>query len=143
MLKFIIKRLGGMVLTMLVVSILLCLALEYTPGNVATLVLGPYSSEEQRQIWLEAHGYMEPLFVRYFTWLSNFVSGDLGQSIRFKVPVAEILWPRLANTAILGGLTFAVMIPLSMVLGILAGMREGSRLARTISVISIIPTSIP
>jgi peptide/nickel transport system permease protein len=81
--------------------------------------------------------------VRYFTWLSNFVSGDLGQSIRFKVPVAEILWPRLANTAILGGLTFAVMIPLSMVLGILAGMREGSRLDRTISVISIITTSIP
>jgi len=143
MTKFIAKRLGGMLLTMLVVSMLLFIALEFTPGNVATLVLGPYSSDEQRQIWLEAHGYMEPLWVRYFAWLGNFLTGDLGQSIRFKVPVSEVLWPRLANTAILGGLTFAVMIPLSMVLGILAGMREGSKLDRTISVISIITTSIP
>ncbi len=143
MLIFILKRLGAMVVTMIVVSILLFLALEFTPGNVATMVLGPYSSEEQRQIWLEANGYFEPLYVRYFSWLGNFVTGDLGQSVRFKVPVADVLWPRLANTAILGGLTFAIMIPLSMVLGILAGMREGSKLDRTISVTSIITTSIP
>ena len=51
--------------------------------------------------------------------------------------------PRLWNTAILGFWTFAVMIPLSLVLGILAGMREGSKLDRTISVTSVTTTSIP
>jgi len=132
-----------MALTMLVVSILLFLLLEYTPGNVATKVLGPYSSDEQRQLWLEAHGYMEPLWFRYLSWLGNFVTGDFGESIRFKVPVADVLWPRLWNTAILGFWTFAVMIPLSLVLGVLAGMREGSALDRTISVGSIVTTSIP
>jgi len=143
MVLFIFRRLGAMVLTMLVVSVLLFLLLELTPGNVATKVLGPYSSEEQRTLWLEAHGYFEPLWVRYATWLGKFVTGDFGESIRFKVPVSEVLWPRLWNTAILGFWTFAMMIPLSLVLGVLAGMREGSKLDRTISVTSIVTTSIP
>ena len=132
-----------MVLTMIIVSLLLFLLLEISPGNVATKVLGPYSNEEQRNIWLEANGYFEPLYVRYFSWLWNFASGDFGDSIRFKVPVADVLWPRLWNTAILGFATFLVMIPLSLSLGILAGMREGSALDRTISVTSIVTTSVP
>lgn len=53
MIIFFLRRLGTMVLAMLVVSILLFLLLELTPGNVATKVLGPYSSEEQRTLWLE------------------------------------------------------------------------------------------
>lgn len=143
MLIFLAKRLGYMVVTMVVVSVLLFLLLEISPGSVATKVLGPYSSEEQRNLWLEAHGYFEPLWYRYFAWLGNFVTGDFGQSVRFKVPVADILWPRLWNTAILGFWTFAVLIPLSLVLGILAGMREGSKLDRAISVTSIATTSVP
>ncbi len=143
MVLFILRRLGAMMLTMLVVSILLFLLLELTPGNVATKVLGPYSSEEQRTLWLEAHGYFEPVWARYASWLGNFVTGDFGESIRFKVPVSEVLWPRLWNTAILGFWTFAMMIPLSLILGVLAGMREGSRLDRTISVTSIVTTSVP
>lgn len=140
---FILKRLGTMALTMLVVSLMLFLLLEFTPGNVATKVLGPYSSEEQRTLWLEAHGYFQPLWARYLSWLGDFTSGDFGESIRFKVPVAEVLWPRLWNTVVLGFWVFMVMIPLSLLLGVLAGMREGSKLDRTISVTSIITTSIP
>jgi peptide/nickel transport system permease protein len=71
------------------------------------------------------------------------VTGDLGQSIRFKTPVADVLWPRLVNTAILGGVAMAIIVPLSLFLGVLAGMREGSALDRTISVSSIITTSVP
>jgi|TARA_B100000315_G_scaffold23661_1_gene20501 peptide/nickel transport system permease protein len=143
MLIFVGKRIGFMILTMVVVSILLFLLLELTPGNVATKVLGPYSSEEQRNLWLEAHGYFEPFYIRYFDWLGNFASGNFGDSVRFKVPVSEVLWPRLANTAILGIATFAVMIPLSLILGVLAGMREGSKTDRSISIVSIVTTSIP
>ncbi|MDX1486801.1 MAG: ABC transporter permease [Acidiferrobacterales bacterium] len=143
MFVFMMKRLGFMVLTMIVVSVLLFLLLEISPGNVATKVLGPYTSEEQRNLWLEQHGYFEPIYVRYASWLGNFVTGDFGESIRFKVPVSEVLWPRLGNTAVLGIAVFAVMIPLSLILGILAGMREGSKLDRTISVTSIITTSVP
>ena len=65
MVVLIFKRIGFMILTMLVVSILLFLLLEISPGNVATKVLGPYTSEEQRNLWLEQNGYFDPLYVRY------------------------------------------------------------------------------
>ena len=143
MLLFIMRRLGTMALTMIVVSILLFLLLELNPGNVATKVLGPYSSDEQRQIWLENNGYFDPLYVRYARWLGDFVVGDFGDSVRFKQPVSNIMWDRLGNTGILGLATMLVVIPLSLSLGVLAGMKEGSKLDRTISVTSILTTSIP
>lgn len=143
MLTFILRRLAFTALTMLAVSILVFLLLELNPGSVAIKVLGPYTTEEQRQLWLEANGYTRPLWERYLGWLGNMVTGDFGQSIRFKVPVGEVLWPRLWNTAILAFWTFAALIPLSLTMGVLAGMREGSPLDRSISILSIITTSIP
>ncbi|MGF1609110.1 MAG: ABC transporter permease [Kiloniellales bacterium] len=143
MLIFIVRRAGTMVLTMVVVSILLFLLLELNVHSVAIKVLGPYSLPEQRTLWLEQNGYFDPLVVRYFRWLGDFVVGDFGQSVRFKSPVADVLWPRLANTGILAAATLGVVIPVALALGVLAGMREGSGLDRTISVSSIITTSIP
>jgi len=143
MLIFTVKRLGLMILTMIVVSILVFLLLEVNVDGVAVKVLGPYTSDEQRHLWLEQNGYLEPLWFRYLDWLGRFVVGDFGESIRFKVPVGDVLWPRLVNTAILGGFTYLFMIPIGLALGILAGMREGSWMDRTISVGSIITTSVP
>lgn len=143
MMVFIVRRLGTMVLTMVVVSILLFLLLEINVAGVAIKVLGPYSLPESRELWLVAHGYRDPFYLRYIHWLGNFIVGDFGESIRFKVPVGEILWPRLANTGILGLAAMGVVIPLSLGLGVLAGMREGSKLDRTISVTSIVTTSVP
>lgn len=143
MLLFITKRFGLMLLTMLIVSLLLFVLLELQPGSVATKVLGPYSSEEQRTLWLEANGYLDPLWTRYLSWLGGMLTGDFGESIRFKTPVADVLWPRLWNTAILAFWTFAILVPLSLTLGVLAGMREGSALDRAISITSIITTSVP
>ena len=137
------RRLGTMLLTMLAVSLLVFVALELSPGSVATKVLGPYSSPEQRRLWLETHGYTQPFVVRYGTWLRQAVTGDFGESVRFKVPVWPLLWQRLCNSVLLGLTTFMVMIPLALTLGVLAGMREGAWYDRLISVASIVTTSVP
>lgn len=128
---------------MFAVSIILFLLLEINIESVAIKVLGPYSLEAQRLIWLENNGYNEPLVIRYFIWLGNFLTGDFGTSTIYKIPVSEILWPRLWNTTILAFWVFVFLIPVSLVLGILSGMREGSKLDRSISVISILTTSVP
>jgi len=132
-----------MALVMLVVSVVLFLLLEIDVENVARKVLGPFASEAGRTAWLERNGFFDPLYVRYFRWLGGFVTGDFGQSIMNKVPVAELLWPRLANTALLGFLTMAIVVPLSLTLGVLAGMREGSRTDRVITIASVVTTSVP
>ncbi len=132
-----------MVLTMLVVSLLLFLLLEINVEGVAVKVLGPYTSDEQRELWLESNGYFDPLPLRYARWVGNAVVGDFGESVRFKVPVSEILPGRIWNTAILGfwALLFASII--GLFLGVIAGMREGSGLDRGVSVGSIVTTSVP
>lgn len=143
MLVFLLRRLGYMLLTMLALSLLVFLLYQANPGNVATKVLGPYSSEEQRDIWLEKNGFKDPLYVQYTRWLGKFATGDMGDSVRFRQPVSNLMWPRLWNTAILAACVFAVMVPLSLLLGVLAGMREGSLQDRSISVLCIGTTSVP
>ena len=143
MLVFIAKRFGQMLIVMAVVSALLFVALEFNVEDVATKVLGQYSTQEQRDLWLEENGYRDPLHVRYFRWLGNFVTGDLGESVRFKQPINDFMWGRLWNTAVLAFWAMAFIIPIALVLGVLSGMREGSYLDRTISVASIATTSVP
>ena len=137
------KRLLMMLLTMFAVSLILFLLLEIDVDTIAIKVLGQFSTEEQRQIWLERNGYYEPVYKRYIIWLGNFITGDFGTSTIYKIPVAEVLWPRLWNTTILAFWVFVFLVPVSLVLGILSGMREGSKLDRTISVVSILTTSVP
>jgi len=143
MLLFIARRLISMLLIMIVISLILFIVFEGDKLNVAGKVLGPYSSTDQRELWVEQNGYDRPLMTRYFEWAGNILQGDFGQSIQFKQPVSNLLWERLGNTAVLAGLVFLFMIPLSLLLGVLAGMREGSVLDRSISIYSVITTSIP
>ena len=143
MLQLLARRLGVMVLIMLVVALLLFLINEGDPRLVARSVLGPYAQDTQLDSWILQNGYDRPMYIRYFEWLGRMMTGDLGMSVIYKRPVADIFWDRLGNTGILAGITFIVMVLLALVLGVLAGMAEGSRRDRIISVISIGTTSIP
>ncbi|MFZ1428691.1 MAG: ABC transporter permease [Geminicoccaceae bacterium] len=137
------RRLASMLLIMAVVSFMLFSIFETDKLGVAGKVLGPYSSTEQRELWLEEKGYNRPFLLRYVEWVGNALRGDFGDSIRFKTPVNTLLWDRLGSTGILALCVFGIMIPLSLVLGVLGGMREGSALDRSISFVSILTTSVP
>ncbi len=137
------KRLIQMALIMLTVSILLFLSFEADKFNLAGKVLGQYSSLDQRLRWLENNGYNAPFVERYFTWIFNAMRGDFGESIQFATPVSKLLREHLANTAILAALVFSITVSISLVLGVLSGIAEGSLRDRTITVISVITTSIP
>lgn len=128
---------------MLAASLLLFLLFELMPGDVAVAELGPYSTPEQRDLWMVANGYDQPAMLRYFAWFGHFAIGQWGESRIFLAPVARIVGTRLENTAILGFWFFAVLIPLSLGMGVLAGMREGSWLDRAVSAICILTTSVP
>ena len=143
LIRLIFRRFILMILTMLVVSLLTYLLLEINGDSVVVKVLGPYSTDEQRALWLEANGYNRPVWERYLSWLGNMVTGDFGQSLKYRAPVGDVLWPRLANTGILATVVFVIMVPLSIIAGVLAGMHEGGLLDRFISFFSILTTSIP
>ena len=141
--QLIMRRIGMMILIMLVVALLLFVMNEGNPRLIARSVLGPYAQNQQLDAWITQNGYDRPMMVRYFEWIGRVLSGDLGDSIIYKRPVNEIFWDRLGNTGILAGVTFVVMVVIALTLGVLAGMKEGSTQDRVISVFSITTTSIP
>jgi len=143
MAKFLLKHLLFLCITLVVVSLLVFVLTEFTPGDVARKVLGAYASDEQVALLTTEMGLDRPVLVRYVEYVGKLLTGDLGYSTRFKVPVSAIVFDRMANTGILAGVAFAVIVPLSMLLGIAAGMRESSWLDRLILMFSTVTASIP
>jgi peptide/nickel transport system permease protein len=167
MLMFLGKRFAAMLLTMAAASFLVFAVCEFTPGSVARKSLGPFATQQQVELLTKRLKADDPLLVRYGRWAGvllglipdplqdpatglNFKDprgaqyfGNFGYSTLNKLPVNDIIWPRLGNTAILAGLAFLLIVPLSIVFGILAGLKEGSALDRSLSVVGITFTSIP
>ncbi|MGH7069286.1 MAG: ABC transporter permease, partial [Acetobacteraceae bacterium] len=164
---FLLRRSGTLLLTLIAASFLVFAVTQFSPSNVARETLGAYALPEQVHLLYEKLQLGDPLLVRYVRWAGVLVGlrkdpldnpalglnihdpggprylGNFGYSTLFRVPVNQIIWPRLGNTAALAGIAFAIIVPLSMLLGILAGMRPGSLLDRALSVASITMTSMP
>ncbi len=167
MIRYTLRRVAEMLITLLVASFLVFLVTEFSPGNVARKTLGAFALQEQVDLLYEKLHLNDPLMVRYVRWAGVLTGlqadplqdpalkldfkdprgdryfGNFGYSALFKAPVNDVLWDRLGNTALLAGIAFAVIVPLSLLLGVLAGMRVGSTLDRVVSTISIVMTSVP
>jgi peptide/nickel transport system permease protein len=143
MARFFLKHLLFLCLTLAVVSLLVFLLTEFTPGDVARKYLGAYATQEQVDLLSKQMGLDRPVLVRYGEFVEKILSGDLGTSTRYRVPVKDILFDRLENTGLLAFVAFVFIVPLSMLFGILAGMREGSFLDRSILLASALLASVP
>ncbi len=153
MVKFFAKRIGVLLFTMLVVSFVLFVTFEFAPGDQAISALGQYARPDELEQYRVAHGLDRPFVARYFEWLgigpdhkgewSGLLQGDFGYSHRWRAHVNTFIWDRLRNTTFLAFLAFAIIAPLSIVFGVMAGMREGSITDRVVSVFSSITTSMP
>lgn len=143
MLRYAAKQVFNMATTLVVVSFLVFVLNELTPGDVASKVLGPYATQDQIDQLNRRLGLDRPLVVRYVEFMGNAARGDFGESIVYRQPVSEVLWDRLRNTLLLAMCAFAVIVPLSVLLGVLAGMRERSPIDRAVTVFSSMSASIP
>jgi len=145
MLVFIIKRIIVLFLTMICLSFIVFTLVTIEP-NLKKLALNQANmrmEEDEVQSWLEKNGYKRPLLVQYGEWLGNAVTGDFGYSTHFRKPVNEVIWPKLGHTGILMFWVFLLTIPIALTIGILAGMREGTKTDRTLSIFAIFTTSVP
>jgi peptide/nickel transport system permease protein len=176
MLTFVVRRLGAMLLTMLVLTMVVFYMVNLEPNlkKLAISQIDMRSTDAELESWLNKNGYHQNFFVRYGQWLGivqkqpsvdaatgkvvprfrycnepaepyygGILQGDFGCSTKFKVPVASKLFPALGATGILMFWVMATMVPISLLIGILAGMREGSRTDRSLSVASITTTATP
>jgi peptide/nickel transport system permease protein len=149
MLKLILQRLAQMVLIIAVVSLVLFAVFDSPKfkRQLAVNELGGFAVEAltdaDYEAWLENKGLNVPFYERYVKWLGGIVTGDFGRSYQKNADVGFLLGRALLNTGILAFWVFALMIPIALVTGVLAGIREGSAQDRTISFLSVLFTSIP
>lgn len=143
MLKYILRRVGFMVLTVLLTSLIIFAVTQLLPGDVARVILGREASETALESLREELGLNEPLWAQYLNWLGGFLTGDWGNSYSTNLPIRPLVTERLANSLMLTGLTLVIAIPLSLILGIVAGLNEGKAVDNIISITSLSVVGLP
>lgn len=141
--KYIAKKAGFFVLTVLAVSFLVFLAFYLIPGDAAVSKLGTEASPERLEALREEMGLNQPMLVQYGRWLAGFVKGDMGTSYSYQLPVTEMIADKLPITLTLTGMAFLMVLLLSIPLGIYAAKHEGSVADRLIYMVSQITMSVP
>jgi peptide/nickel transport system permease protein len=142
---FIGRRIGVMLLTMITLTFVVFVMVNLEP-NLKKLALEQNNNRMEEaaiERWLEREGYRRPVVIRYAEWLGNSLKGDFGHSTRFRKSVNEVLGERIGYTGVLAFWVMIVMVPGALIVGVLAGMREGSRTDRTLSIFSIGTTATP
>jgi peptide/nickel transport system permease protein len=120
--KIILRRLALGLLTLLLVSVLVFAATQALPGDTATAILGRDATPDRVKVVREQLGLNRPAAAQYITWLGGVVRGNLGDSLVAQQPVTKVIGGRVRNSAALVLIAALVSIPLSIVIGSLAGL---------------------
>jgi peptide/nickel transport system permease protein len=143
MLRYIVRRLGFVAVTVVLSSMLIFAATQVLPGDVATMVLGRFATEQAKQNLRQELGLDRPLVVQYGNWLSHFARGDWGMSISTQSKVRPLVLQRLRNSAMLAALALLMYVPLGIFLGVIAALRRNGWLDSTISIGSLAFVGLP
>ena len=123
----VVRQLGAAVLTLLVISIVTFAAINLrSPVEVARQALGRETTEAQLQAYVREHRLDRPVYVRYGTWLGDFVRGDWGVSPVTAREVRADVLPRLGKTLLLSLVALLVALPISVAIGVYMARRIGS-----------------
>jgi len=122
--SYVIKRLIGMVPTLLLISMIVFVVIQLPPGDIVTSTLdrlqaqGVEISAEQVQNLRAQYKLDKPMVLQYLYWIGNFVTGDMGYSYLYSRPVNELVWERLGYTLLISIsallFTWAVAVPAGM-----------------------------
>lgn len=141
--KFILRRIGLALITLFVLSILVFIGTQLLPGDVGRRILGPFATQEAVDALNARLGTDRPLLVQYWDWITSALTGDLGFSVSFSRPVSELLGRALVNSAKLAGIAFILVVPLSLLGGVVAAMKRGTGIDRLITIGGLSATVIP
>ena len=141
--KFVLRKLLTLIITLFIVSLLAFLAFQVIPGDPTTKMLGTEATPEAREALLEELGFNRPVLVRYWDWLTSFVRGDMGESYSYRMPVSEMLSDKLPVTFLLAIMSFLFTVVLSIPLGVLAGSARSKVVDVIVTALDQIVMSIP
>lgn len=142
MTRFVLQRLIRSVVTLLIVLTAVFIVLRMS-GDPAVNQLGPDATPEALQAFRVRNGLDKPLFVQYFIYLKDLASGNLGDSMKYGVPVMDLFSQRIPATLQLGAVTMVLALLVGIPAGILAANRHNAFLDRFTMFFAFIAHSAP
>ncbi|MBK7469576.1 MAG: ABC transporter permease [Betaproteobacteria bacterium] len=143
MLQFLIRRLLAVIPVLFVVAVVVFLILRLTPGDPAAVIAGNSATLEDIANIRKSLGLDEPLLIQFGIWFKAILTGDLGHSFYYRLPVTELIGQRLEPTFMLALFTIVLAVAVSVPLGVLAAWRHGGWLDRGLMGFSVLGFSIP
>ena len=122
---FLLRRVLTLIVTLLAASAAVFVVLELLPGDPALTIMGPDANPEAVQALRVELGLDKPALARYLGWIGGLMTGDLGVSYTYKVPVAGLIGERLALTVPLAAISMALTVVIALGLGLYAAARVG------------------
>ncbi len=141
--KYAAKKVLTLIITLFIVSLLAFLAFQVIPGDPTTKLLGTEATPEAAEALRVELGLDKPFLTRYWDWLTAFLTGDMGTSYSYRMPVADMLADKLPITFLLTILSFLFTVVLSIPLGILAGSIRSKALDGFFAALDQVVMSIP
>lgn len=141
--RYIGKKIAMMIVTLAAVSFFVFLAFSLMSGDAATSMLGTQATPEKVEALREEMGLDDPFLVQYFRWAGSFITGDMGTSYSYKMPVDAMIADKVPVTITLTLMAFLFMIVIAVPLGIYTAKHEGGLADRIIYIINQIMMAIP
>ena len=140
---YILRRFILLVITVILVSIITFGVFQILPGDPVRTMLGTEADAAQIENLRSELGLDRPLYEQYFDWVKGLLTGELGDSIRFSMPVTELLVTRLPVTMSLAAITLFIVCLISLPLGIFAARRQNQLSDLTLSTATQIGMAVP
>ena len=141
--KYIIKKIASLVITLLIISFVTFLAFSVIPGDAADAKLGLDATDEERAALREEMGLSKSIPVQYFNWLTKAVRGDFGNSYKYPNTVSELISGRLEATLGLALLSLVLILVISVPLSLLSAARPNGVIDNFLTVMTQIGMAIP
>jgi peptide/nickel transport system permease protein len=113
------------------------------PGNVARRILGPFADQAAVDNLNHELGTDRSLWAQYWDWITGFVQGDMGTSFAYSLPVSDLIGDALQNSLKLAAFAFVLVVPLSILGGVVAALKRDTWADRTITLgglsLSVVP----
>jgi peptide/nickel transport system permease protein len=129
--------------TLFILSVIVFLLAQVLPGNVGRNILGPLADQESVDQLNAELGTDRPLIVQYWDWITGVFTGDMGESLVLGRSVSSIIGEALLNSAKLALLAFIMLVPLAVIGGVYAALKEGTNRDRLISLGGLSATAVP
>ena len=143
MLTFLARRLGLMVLTLWIISLIVFFAGQILPGDPGRAILGPFAAKSAVQVLDTQLGVNRPLLTRYLSWIGGLLHGNMGTSYSYRTAVEPFIRAALINSVKLALLAFVIVVPLGIIGGVIAALYAGRPVDRIISVTGLSLATVP